>query len=191
MSGGSLGRRTAPLGIALLLAAGAVFATATTPDDVALTSTFASGAAPGEIGEGRTFAVRLDGVRVADAVAGPLWTGETSGAWVVAEVTAEARANPGGVTGALLLGDLRFQASPRPPGLSIASSPLQPGLPESGALVFEVPLEALEAHGAGARIAVSGRSDPRLDSSIEIPVDLSAVDRERRVELAEPERSGW
>ena len=147
---------------------------------------FAVDAAVGERAEGRTLAVTVRQVRVTEQVSdGRGWT--ASGRWVVVDLDAEARETE---TGALLalaqldLGDRRISASERPE--SIASASLHLGLAQSGSLAFELPDGA-----TGPAVLRIGRSaEDRLDSVVELAIDLDALEQVAEIDLEETRWAG-
>ncbi|PRY68572.1 hypothetical protein B0I08_104275 [Glaciihabitans tibetensis] len=176
--------------IALLVAAAVV--TETTPSNE-----FWQGPipVPGEINEtltGRNIEATVSEVRVARSVrADTGWLGETSGIWVVVDVSVAAvvddnRAVLG--TAELEIGSVVYSASTRPATASLALKPLATGIPRRGTLVFEIPETVLESEAAGdTHIHLAANGDPRSDSLIVVPVDLTAVTVEDTLAIESPE----
>lgn len=138
-------------------------------------------AVPGVVGEraeGYNLAATVSSAELADALdAGNGWTGETPGAWVVIELTAEAVRDD---TGALLfaslrIGDATYTASERSRDATLYRTGLATGIPVSGPVLFEVPAAALEA-GEPADLRLAATDDPRLDSLITVPIDLASLE---------------
>ena len=173
---------------AVLLVAVAVVAHLTTPTREELVAPIATAASEGEWGEGRAFAARLDEVTLTAEPTDGDWVGTTDGVWVVATLTAVAKLDPGPVTGSLFLGEDRYDASGRAGSSSLDAATLSPGLPEVGDLLFEVPADALAAHGAEARLWLGRGIVPRLDSVVEIDLDLGGLEPEPAYELTRVER---
>jgi hypothetical protein len=150
----------------------------------------------GELGErvqGRNIAATVDRVRVADSVvASNGWAGATTGVWVVVDVTMESVVDDFGAsvgTAQLAVGDTTYSASSRPDLGSIEGGSLSTGIPTSGPLMFEVPRALLDdpaARRAVVQLAVN--SDPRSDSIVEVPVDLTALPVDDEIETDAP---GW
>lgn len=134
----------------------------------------------GEPAVARTFAVTVREVRASEHVRDPRgWQAE--GNWLVVDLDAEALGTE--VSSILSIAELRvgdrlISASERP--TSIESTPLDVGLPQSGSLAFELPAEAT----AGVVTLRLGRGlDERLDSIVELPIDLSTIERALEIEL--------
>lgn len=139
----------------------------------------------GESAVGRTFAVTVDAVRMADAVTGPRgW--HASGNWLVVDLEAEARETE--TASILELMDLRaggvtYSASERPD--SLVDTPLSVGMARAGSIAFELP----ETVTAGEAVLRFGRTaEDRLDSIVELRLDLAALERVPTAELRE---TGW
>ena len=181
-------RALAGLG-ALLLLAVAVAAHLTTPTRSEVVAPLVTTAEEGEWGEGRAFAARLDEVGLTAEPTDGDWVGTTDGVWVVATVTAEAKLDPGAVTGSLWLGEDRYDASGRPDSSALNAATLSPGLPEAGDLLFEVPTDVLAEHGGDARLWLGRGTVPRLDSVVEVELDLSGLDPAPSYELTPIERA--
>lgn len=111
------------------------------------------------------------------------WRGTTEGVWVVATLTAETRIEPRSLTGFLLIDDLEFRGSPRLDLDGLDSWQLLPGIPTSGAVVFEIPRDLAETT-TSARLAFSLNPDWRLDSLISTTVDLSKLPIENELLVA-------
>jgi hypothetical protein len=170
-----------------VLVAAAAVVHLTTPSDEEVVAPLVVRADPGEWAQGRTFGVRVDDVGLAAEVTDGLWTGSTEGVWVVATATAEATGEPGTLSASLVLGDEVFDASDRAGSSALTGEILSPGFPRRGGLLFEVPAGALAEHGAEARLQLASRLNPRLDSMVEVEVDLAdvAVEDLRQLDLVE------
>ncbi|GAA2228289.1 hypothetical protein N1031_05445 [Herbiconiux moechotypicola] len=150
----------------------------------------------GQLGErvvGRNIAATVDEVRVAErVVASNGWAGETTGVWVVVDATVESVVDDFGAllgTAQLRVGDVVYSASDRPDLGTLAGDSLATGIPTSGPLMFEVPRAVLQSEEAAhATVQLAINSDPRADSMIEVPIDLTALELQSSIETAEP---GW
>ena len=148
----------------------------------------------GEIGEtlaGRNILATVNEVRIARSVeASNGWAGGTTGVWVVADASVEARVDSLDPTlgyARLRVGDTTFGASTRPGDGTIAATGLSVGIAWTGPLMFELPLDVVSsAAGADAELLLAVDSDPRVDSMIVIPVDLNALEVEESVETERP-----
>jgi hypothetical protein len=86
----------------------------------------------------------------------------------------------------MTIGGLRYSSSDRPDEAVLGTS-LDPGLPQSGSFVFELPESALE--GPEARHVVvrfATTFQVRLDSAIEMTLDLTSLRHEDSATLQEP-----
>ncbi|RFA13709.1 hypothetical protein B7R21_07700 [Subtercola boreus] len=148
----------------------------------------------GELGQtvaGRNIQATVTSVRVAEKVtASNGWSGSTSGVWVVVDASVEAVITDFGVslgTAQLEIGGTHYSASERPEAGSISDEVLSVGLAKTGPLMFEVPRDALTGiDGESAEIHLAVNSDPRADSMIVVPVDLSAIPVESSIETEKP-----
>jgi hypothetical protein len=165
------------VGVALLAAAWAVVQI--TPDDSIAEAPFAVEASVGREARGRSIAVTVTDVRLGDRAVAGGW--QADGTWLVVDVEAAARATE---TGALLKGatleidGLTYRASERPNSLFGAS--LSVDIARAGSLAFELPDELAGKTGV---LRLSQSEETRLDSLIELPIDLASIDRETEVEL--------
>ncbi|GEK80471.1 hypothetical protein [Agrococcus baldri] len=145
-------------------------------------SPFVVQAALGDPAVGRTFAVTVEQVRAADAVADAGgW--HAAGNWVVVDLEAQARESETASILTLIelrVGEVVYGASERP--VSLVDTPLSVGLPQSGSIAFELP-ESLTSGAATLRL---GRTaEDRLDSVAELQIDLAALERRPSIELRE------
>lgn len=143
---------------------------------------FVVAAEVGERAEARSFAVIVRQVRATEHVADAEgW--EAEGSWLVVDLDAELlRTETAGILShaQLQVGDRSISASERPS--SLAATPLDLGLPQSGSLAFELPADVTSG-AATLRLARSG--ELRLDSVVELAIDLGAVERVPSIELEE------
>jgi hypothetical protein len=150
---------------------------------------------PGVVGEsvsGRNIRATVHTVAVAESVtAGTGWAGGTPGIWVVVDLTVEALVDDESTvfgTAVLRVGEVSFSASIRPQRGTVVGQRLVTGVPLNGPLMFEVPAD-LVAGGAAetATLEFATDSDPRADSLLVVPVDLTALDVQPDLEVAFPE----
>jgi hypothetical protein len=178
--------------IVLLCAAGVV--SAITPAEDAEVAPFI---ATGEIGEpvtGRDLVATVTDVRTATAVAGAAeWSGDepwtSEGNWLVVDVDAASVTGPrvmyltGAVTldnAVFVLDGREYRATERT--ASMLDVRLNPGVPRHGSLAFELP----ELSGTGV-LQLSTSTDTRMDSVLEIPIDLGALTPLAETEIIEAE----
>lgn len=167
------------IGLALLAAAWGVVQV--TPQEEAVEASFVESVAVGERSAGRELVVTVTDIRSADRVADDRgWAAE--GAWVVVDLAAEARVSEVFTllgTASLVVDGKTFRASER--AESLLGRQLEVGVPTTGSVAFELPSE-LRERPAVLRLAANG-GDLRLDSVVELAVDLSDLTREDSVQL--------
>lgn len=147
--------------------------------------------AVGDVVAGRNIVATIDQVRVAETVtASNGWAGETTGVWVVVDagVASVVSDDPARLGSARLqIGGTSFSASTRPAFGTIARQSLTTGIALTGPLMFEVPRAVLDGEAAHeARIQLALDEDRRVDSLIEVPVDLGALPIQSEVQTSEP-----
>ncbi|MCS5713595.1 hypothetical protein NVV95_03385 [Herbiconiux sp. CPCC 205716] len=148
----------------------------------------------GRVGDtlvGRNIEATVHGVRAADSVqTANGWQGATTGVWIVVDLSVSAVVDDRAAllgNASLRLGDRRYSASDRPGLSALAGLPLSVGVPLTGPLLFEVPRADLDsADGRGARLELGIDSDPRTDSLLVVPVDLTALTTEPSIETEAP-----
>jgi len=146
----------------------------------------------GQVGEtlsGRNIAATVDAVRVAESVeASNGWAGPTSGVWVVVDASVEANVTESNFGYARLkVGDVTYSASTRPDRATIAATGLSVGIPWTGPLMFELPRPLVSGDASRtAELQLAVDADPRADSMLVMPVDLSAIEIEKVVETGRP-----
>lgn len=150
---------------------------------------------PGVVGEptsGRNIRATVHSVSVAESVtAGNGWAGSTPGVWVVVDLTVQALVVDEKTalgTAVLRVGDVSFRASIRPQKGTVAENRLATGVPLNGPLMFEVPTDVVARTAAKtATLEFATDSDPRVDSLLVVPVDLTALVVQPDLEVAFPE----
>jgi hypothetical protein len=145
----------------------------------------------GETLTGRNVQAVVTDVRAADSVvASNGWAGTTTGVWVVVDASVSSVVDEEGAllgTAVLRVGERSYSASERPDLGSIAETSLRAGIPVTGPLMFEVPRSALSSgEGRSARIELGISRDPRVDSLLVVPIDLSTLEVEESLETTEP-----
>lgn len=177
---------------ALLVAAW--FATFWTPSEDDITAPFIVTAEIGEPAVGRDIAITINDVQVSDGVFiagepddGDEWTAEEPkwlmpGSWVILTLDAESNISQVGSTiqrAVLVIDGRTYWADERMPSLADSVS-LVPGVPLNGNFAFEVPPDLRESTGT---FQISLNFDERVDSVIELTVDLSTLPIEDEVEI--------
>lgn len=178
-------RWTWAIGTALVATAWAV--AHVTPTDEITTAYFPVAATVGQPASGRALAATVTDVRLTDRAVAGGWFAE--GTWLLVDIEAEAvreerLAALRGVT--FTVGDRTYRASERPAQYTdpMFRAPLAVGLARQGTLAFELPDDA---SGRGT-LRLSLLDDTRLDSVIEVPIDLDDLDRVAESQLLE---TGW
>jgi hypothetical protein len=178
--------------IALLVVAGIV--SAITPADDAEVAAFI---VTGEIGEpvtGRDIVATVTDARTSTSVTGAAeWSGDepwtSEGNWLVVDVDVASVTGPrvmyltGAVTldnAVFVLDGREYRATERTP--SMLDERLNPGVPRHGSLAFELPVLS----GTGV-LQLATSTDTRMDSVLEIPIDLDALSPLSETEVIEPE----
>ncbi len=155
-----------------------------TPDEDAATEPFIVPAAVGESAAARTFEASVTDPRLGTRATAGSWSAE--GTWLVVDVTVTARGDEKGALllhAELMVDGVVYRASERPS--SIYRQPLAVGIPRSGSLAFELPAAVTGRTGS---LTLGLSDETRLDSLVEVPIDLGALTREPDVELT---RTGW
>jgi len=173
--------------VVILVIAGVV--AHTTPDDEQQQAPIPVRGQVGETLSGRNIAATVDAVRVAESVeASNGWAGPTAGVWVVVDASVEANVTESIFGYARLkVGDVTYSASTRPDRATIAATGLSVGIPWTGPLMFELPRPLVSGDASRtAELQLAVDADPRADSMLVMPVDLSAIEIEKVVETERP-----
>ncbi len=172
-------RRLWGWGIAVVLVAASWFVALATPGDDTAQEPFLVPASMNEPAEGRTLTVTVTQARRADKLVAGAWRAE--GSWLVVDLTASARGdNPREFLEYAILETpaASYRASERP--TSFFEQRLMVDVPQRGGLAFELPEDAWTGT---ATLRVGADRDPRVDSVIALPLDLSSLPRDETVEL--------
>lgn len=156
-----------------------------TPDDDAHWSDpFVVPAEVGETATARDLVATVDQVRWTPSVSTASWQDE--GTWLVIDLTVASRTEPKGIWATLEIDGDTYAPSNRPPTTEagLGSARLIAGVPQSGALAFELPDDA----SGEAVLHLSNISDTRLDSVIHVTIDLDATEEVAHVDLP---KYGW
>lgn len=155
-----------------------------TPDEDAATEPFVVRAAVGESAVARAFEVSVADPRLGARATDGSWSAD--GTWLVVDVTLAARNSEQGALlrhAELIVDGVSYRASERP--ASIYRQQLAVGIRRSGSLAFELPAGVADRAGM---LALGLSDETRLDSLVEVPIDLGALTPEPDVELI---RTGW
>lgn len=134
---------------------------------------------PGQTVAGRVFDTDVTGVRGAAVITSDGATHDTSGVWIIVQVRLTARRDPETIGYAVLRDrDGRTYRATERFDQAILGRVLQPGVPATGEIAFEVPVTA--ASGLTIDLAVN-EFDQRMDqmTRIVVPVTTSQVTRWR------------
>lgn len=168
----------------------AYLVTATTPGQPVQEAPFATPAVVGEPATSRTLVVTAHEIVLADEVEVGGWRGTTSGVWLAGELTTEAIAQTSFSSLDVFVDGVRYTATRRMSGATVIQASTAPGFPVTGPFAVELPAGILEQPGARAAVLRIGEGlDARLDSVVELTVDLTTLERVDRYE-AEPVRDG-
>ncbi|GHF26035.1 hypothetical protein [Pseudolysinimonas yzui] len=129
----------------------------------------------------------VNDVALAEVVELNSWTGTTSGVWLVVDATVEARIERTGVEANLFIAGVRYPGTNRTSTDTVDGRVADAGFPVTGAILIELPADVQTMPGAAAAVLrLSPGIDARLDSVIELTLDLTPLDVAGRVELATP-----
>jgi hypothetical protein len=175
-------------GLGLLAAAYGV--AATTPAEELVEAPFGTRGAVGEAISASHLIVTVHAVELAGEVVLGFWSGTTWGLCFVAEATIEATVEATVVEADIFVDGVRYPVTRRGDGDTVDTSSAEVLFPTTGPLLFELPADVVEFPGARtAVLQISTFGDDRLDSVIEIVVDLTTLDIVDRAAL-EPTRAG-
>jgi hypothetical protein len=153
----------------------------TTPNYNRLLAPIESRGKTGNFVRGRTIALRVDGVEVARSLHGKCLDGErsfdTTGVWVIVHATASSVERPEMLASTVLESPdgTRYAHSQRPEFCSdlLYEAQLQPDVPTSGDLIYELPAGALKGADLIAANVLLGLNP--LDSELRIHLGLDAA----------------
>jgi hypothetical protein len=158
----------------------------TQPSDEQQQQPFVTTAGFDEQVEGRDLTFEAHDAYLADRVTAADWVGETEGVWLLIDATIGAKLGIATPYATLTMDGLRFTASDRPDDAALGAS-LDPGLPQSGSFVFELPRDLVEGpEGRHVVVRFANAFQVRLDSAIDLTLDLSALRHETSATLQAP-----
>lgn len=146
----------------------------------------------GETGTGRNIEATVHSVRLGDVAktdAFDPWVGETTEVWVIVDATISSVVKPVLARSWLTVDGVVYHASTRPESESIDSRIISPGIPLTGSVAFEVPVDVAQS-STPVRITFAPGSDVRLDNTVVLPVRLDGLEREAVAVLWE-RKTGW
>ncbi len=152
-----------------------------TPDATAQERPFVRTGAIGSVIDARTFDVKVLGVRGGALLTDGTSTYDTSGVWVIVDVQLTALGNPAMLGYAALLdGDARtYRATERFDQPLLTGRELQPGLPVTGEIAFEVPVSVTGDLTIQLSPATDGVLATDAVAQIRLPIDRASVDQWR------------
>jgi hypothetical protein len=159
----------------------------TTPNYNRLLAPIESRGEAGNFVRGRTIALRVDGVDLARRLQGRCLNGmttfDTGGIWIIVHATATAVKGPERVAATAIEdpAGTRYLQSDRPSMCAelLSEMTLQPDVPTSGDLIFELPADALADAELVATAAPFGFGP--LDSQLRIRLGIDAADVTQRL----------
>jgi len=170
-----------PSGIGLLLLAFGV--SFSTPGDETIHAPFAETGDVGEQIASAHLVATVNDLVLAEVVELGSWRGTTAGIWLVVDATIAARAERSGVEADVFVDGVRYRATARVTSASLTGRVADAGFPVSGSILVELPADVRELPGARSAVLRLGPAlDTRLDSVIELTIDLTGLDV---VEVAE------
>jgi hypothetical protein len=163
-----------------------------TPDETIVEAPFAAHAEIGKQTASQHVVATIREVSLAQEVYLDSWRGTTSGVWLVVEATAWSTRERIGIQADLFLDGARFAATGRADSsATIDGGVIDAGFTVSGPILIELPADVRDLPGAGSAVLRLGSGlDTRLDSVIELVIDLRTLEVDERVEL-EPRREGF
>lgn len=181
-------KRGAVLALATLaLLGGAFLVRGTQPSDDQQELPFVTTAEFGERAEGRNLVLEATDAYLADRVTSAEWIGDTEGVWLVIDATIGSKYAIATPYSTLFAGGLEYSSSNRPREAALNDALLDAGLPQSGSFVFELPTSLVEGpDGKNAIVQFATTLNPRLDSVIEVRLDLSRLPHQSSATLLEP-----
>lgn len=155
----------------------------TTPGQPVLEAPFGTPAVIGEETTSRHLVVTFREVVLADEIEIASWEGTTSGVWLAGELTVEATTEPTTMRLDVFIDGVRYSGSGRIDDETVIGGLAEAGLPITGPFAVELPADVLDLPGARAAvIRVAGGGDSRLDSVVELTVDLTTLEHLDRAE---------
>jgi hypothetical protein len=174
-----------PAGLGLLLLAFGV--AYSTPGDAQVQAPFP---VTGEVGDqivSQHLVATVNDVGLTEVVELDFWRGTTSGVWLVVDATIQARIERTGVDANVFIAGVRYAATNRTSTDTVDGRVADAGFPVTGSILIELPADAQTMPGAdSATLRISPGLNARLDSVIELRLDLTQLDVADRVALETP-----
>ncbi|MEO5534389.1 MAG: hypothetical protein ABIR17_04580 [Pseudolysinimonas sp.] len=175
-------------GLGLLAATYAV--AATTPTSQLVEAPFGSRGSLGDTVSSQHLIATVHEASLAHEVELGSWRGTTAGVWFVADATVEATLESKLIEVDLFIDGVQYGGTKRGDGGTVDEHTVAVRFPATGPLLIELPADVVNFPGArSAVLRISPFGDDRLDSVVEIVIDLTTLEVADRVEL-EPARDG-
>lgn len=111
------------------------------------------------------------------------WRGTTSGVWLVVDATLQARVERSTVDVKVFVDGVHYPSTSRTGTDTVDGRIADAGFPVTGSILVELPADVQGRPGAaGATLQISTGGDVRLDSVIELTLDLTGYPVEPRVQ---------
>lgn len=124
---------------------------------------------------------------LAEVVQLDAWRGTTAGVWLVVDATVQARSERTTVDAKVFIDGALYPGTNRTSTDTLDGRVADAGFPVSGAILIELPADVQTRPGAStATLQLSAGGDVRLDSVIELTLDLTDYPVEARIERDTP-----
>jgi hypothetical protein len=174
-----------PAGLGLVLLAFGVGLSV--PDDAVVEAPFATTGRIGEELVSQHLVVTVHDAALAQVVELNGWEGTTAGVWLVVDATIAARVDRRLVASDVFVGAARYPGTGRASTDTVDGRVADAGFPVTGSILVELPADVRERPGAtSARLRLSSGYDVRLDSVVELTLDLTRLELHERLELERP-----
>jgi hypothetical protein len=129
----------------------------------------------------------VHGAELAEVVELGSWRGTTAGVWLVVDATVQARSERSTVDAKVFIDGVLYPGTNRTSTDTVDGRVADSGFPVTGSILIELPADVQELPGAAtATLQLSTGGDVRLDSVIQLTLDLTAYPIEARVERETP-----
>ncbi len=164
-----------PAGLGLIaLAFGVAFST---PGDAQVEASFAVTGGLGEQIVSEHLVATVDEVGLVREVEVGFWRGTTAGIWLLIDATIDARVERTTVDVEVYVDGVRYSGTDRAGSATIDAGVVDAGFPLTGSALVELPADVTELPGARTAVLRIGTGgDQRLDSVIELVIDLTALE---------------
>jgi hypothetical protein len=155
-----------------------------TPDSTVVEAPFGTRVEVGEEAVSQHLVATVREVSLAEEVELDFWRGTTSGVWLVVEATIGATRDRSLVEVDVLIDGARYPSTGRADSSTVDGGVVDAGFTVTGPILIELPADVQNLPGAStAVLRIAPGLDSRLDSVIELVIDLTALEVNDRVEL--------